>query len=170
MLPIFLGLAISNTILLLLTMGVGTQYSGGQAVFGAHFSAALFTGIFTLFVHCIVFTYFVGTGKWIKETISNGVLKEEEWWPKIKAFKRKVFPINLYAMIAVIATAVLGATAYAKDSHLSSWIHQMVAYFTLVLNLYAFYVEGKNIKENSELLAKAVDIKQKHIDEQEPGL
>jgi len=166
MLPIFIGLAVSNTILLVLTIVAGVQFAEAKAVFGSHFSAALFTGIFTLLVHCIVFTYFVGTGKWVKETISNGVLKEEEWLPKITDFKRKVFPINTYAMLFIIGTAILGAWAYGGGSPLAAGIHKTFAYITVVVNVFSFRIEGKYIRQNTELLNRAVAIKEAHIEDE----
>ena len=155
MLPIFIGLAISNTILLLLTVGTGTQFTSGQIPFGSHFSAGVFTALFTCLVHSIVFTYFIGTGKWVKEEVAKGRLKEADWVPQTKEFKMKSSPPALYAIILVLATAFLGAWVRSDATIFTYWLHKSVAYFTLAYNLFAFYIEGKVIAENTQLLEKA---------------
>ena len=155
MLPIFIGLAISNSILLFLTIGSGVQYTNGAVPFGSHFAAGVFTSIFTCLVHSIVFTYFIGTGKWIKEEVAKGKLKEADWVPQTKQFKMKTSPLALYCIILIIVTAILGAMVRSNDTLILYWLHKVFAYLTLIVNIFAFYIEGKIISENSHLLERA---------------
>jgi len=155
MLPIFIGLAISNTILLLLTIGTGMQYVSGKIPFGSHFSAGVFTALFTCLVHSIVFTYFIGTGKWIKEEVAKARLRAEDWIPQTKAFKMKTSPLALYSIILILVTSFLGASVQNHASMWMYWLHKSAAYLTLVFNVFSFYIEGKVIAENSNLLARA---------------
>ena len=155
MLPIFVGLAIANTILLFLTIGTGAAHVSGKIPFGTHFSAGVFTTLFTCLVHSIVFTYFIGTGKWIKEEAAKGKLRGDDWIPQTKKFKVQSSPVALYAILLIIATAFLGASVKSHASPIMYWLHRGFAYFTLVFNCYALYVEGKVIRENSRLLEAA---------------
>ncbi|MBI4397592.1 MAG: hypothetical protein HY586_00525 [Candidatus Omnitrophica bacterium] len=156
MLPIFIGLAASNTILLFLTLGTGAQFASGQVPFGSHFAAGVFTALFTCGVHSIVFTYFIGTGKWIKEEVAKARLKADDWIPQTKKFKMQTSPIALYCIMAIVITAISGATVKSNAAAFWYWLHKSAAYFTLVLNLCAFYIEGKVIRENSRLLENAL--------------
>ena len=155
MLPIFIGLAISNTILLFLTVGTGAQLALGRVPFGSHFSAAVFTTLFTCLVHSIVFTYFIGTGKWFKEEVGKGRLKAEEWLPQTKKFKMQTSPPALFSILLVLAVAILGASVKSHGNFLLYWLHRMTAYGALAYNLYSFWIEGKVIAENSKLIEKA---------------
>lgn len=155
MLPIFIGLAISNTILLMLTLGTGVQFTGGQIPFGSHFASGVFTTLFTCLVHSVVFTYFIGTGKWVKEEVAKGRLKEADWVPQTKQFKMKSSPPAMNAILLVLITAFLGAWARGNSTIFTYWLHKSFAYLTLVYNLFAFYIEGKVIAENTQLLERA---------------
>lgn len=154
MLPIFIGLAISNTIFLFLTIGTGVGLTSGKVLFGSHFSAALFTAFFTCLVHCVVFTYFIGTGRWVKESVKNGTLKAEEWASETKKLKAKTYPYALFSMMVVLITVFLGAGVH-PGSFFLKWLHQIAAYFSLALNILSFFVEGKFILANTRLLQRA---------------
>ena len=68
---LFRTLAILNLLALLLTFAVGAFSRFGADRTGelylTHFLLGLFTAIGTLLVHCLIFTYFLGTGRWVKE-------------------------------------------------------------------------------------------------------
>ncbi|HEV3203293.1 MAG TPA: hypothetical protein VGY77_02870, partial [Gemmataceae bacterium] len=38
-----------------------------DSLYLVHFILGLFSSIGTLLVHCMIFTYFLGTGRWVKE-------------------------------------------------------------------------------------------------------
>src|SRR5438045_5752329 len=76
-----------------------------------HFYLGLISAIATLLVHCLIFTYFLGTGRWVKEVgLAYGL--PDEPLPKLtRELKRKTFPPALFAMLIAIATAAAGAGA-----------------------------------------------------------
>ena len=39
----------------------------GVSIYLLHLLLGLFAGLTTLLVHCLIFTYFLGTGRWVKE-------------------------------------------------------------------------------------------------------
>ena len=65
---IFTVLASLNGLILLLTFAGGTGFKLGLGLpYLVHFSLGLLSAITTLLVHCAIFTYFLGTGRWVKE-------------------------------------------------------------------------------------------------------
>src|SRR5262245_36303513 len=61
------------TLLLLATIGVGLWHfvtedrARRDEIFVIHFVLGLCAALGVLLVHCIIFTYFLGTGRWVKE-------------------------------------------------------------------------------------------------------
>src|SRR5207245_6635398 len=72
---IFTTLAAIDAVALLATYVVGwvsrareaAQHWDTDPTYQIHFLLALFTAFLTLLVHCLMFTYFLGTGRWVKE-------------------------------------------------------------------------------------------------------
>src|SRR5207248_1389620 len=71
---IFTTLALTDSLALLVTFALGcwSKFGGGvrdetTSVYLLHFLFGVFTGIGTLLVHCLIFTYFLGTGRWVRE-------------------------------------------------------------------------------------------------------
>src|SRR5262249_15392728 len=77
----------------------------GDDTYMLHFVLGLAAGTTALFVHCIVFIYFLGTGRWVKEVaIAYGI--PDQPLPKLtRELKRKAFPPALFAMLVPIATS-----------------------------------------------------------------
>ncbi|MBY0526769.1 MAG: hypothetical protein K2R98_25480 [Gemmataceae bacterium] len=119
-----------------------------------HFTLGLFTAIGTLLVHCLIFTYFLGTGRWVKEVTLAYHLPDEPWHKETRELKRKTFPPALFAMLIAIATAAAGAGAQLREW---SWmVHGTLATLTLVINLWAFRVEYRNVDRNSQVLEEVL--------------
>src|SRR5919205_468764 len=97
---IFLGLAITNGTLLVVAFALGLMvpHHQGGTWHDLHFLIALLTTMATLLVHSIAFTYFLGTGKWIKEVVRVYALPE---WVAAQADrnKRRAFPFELWGMM-----------------------------------------------------------------------
>src|SRR6476469_7076711 len=79
------------------------------SAFMLHFLVCLFTAVGTLLFHCLIFTYFLGTGRWVKEVTLAYDLPDEPWHKRTRELKRATFPPALAAMLIVIATAAGGA-------------------------------------------------------------
>ena len=61
----------------------------------------------TLLVHSIVYTYFLGTGKWVKEVVR--VYGMPEWVEaQAKKNKRKAFRFEFWSMALIAVAAWLG--------------------------------------------------------------
>ena len=111
----FSVLAIISIVAMLATIGVGfwsfslerSTYQNG--IFIIHFYLGLATAIGILLIHCLIFTYFLGTGRWVKEVGLAFDLPDAPWPRLTRELKRATFPPALFAMLVGIATAAAGA-------------------------------------------------------------
>jgi hypothetical protein len=154
---IFTSLAILNTAALLATyfMGVVSKLRDGvlhpeEPTYLIHFVLGLFTAVGTLLVHCLIFTYFLGTGRWVKEVTLAYGLPDEPWHKETRELKRKVFPPALFAMLITIAAAAAGAGAQLQEW---PWtVHATLATAALLINLWAFRAEYRYLAANVVVL------------------
>lgn len=145
------------TLLMLATIGVGLWYfvteedsaSRGD-IYLIHFVLGLCTALAILLVHCIIFTYFLGTGRWVKEVTLAYRLPDVPWHKATRELKRATFPPALFSMLIVIATAAAGAGAQLTEW--PWWIHAVLAFLTVVINLWAFGVEYRNVTANAQVI------------------
>ena len=158
---IFLGLAATDGLLLLVSFGFGfvAQATGGPVAtdrtwMDLHFLLGLLTTMATLLVHSIVFTYFLGTGKWVKEVVR---VYELPAWVDAQAVKnkRKAFPFELWSMILIGSAAWMGAGSHAK-SWPSEW-HLGLSSLALAFNLGSFAAEYAAIVSQARLLLEVKD-------------
>jgi hypothetical protein len=119
-----------------------------------HFSVGLFAAILTLFVHCLIFTYFLGTGRWVKEVGLAYDLPDESLPKRTRELKRRTFPPALAAMLIAIATAAAGAGAQLQEW---PWlVHATLATIALVINGWAFIVEYRNVAINAGVIEQVM--------------
>jgi hypothetical protein len=163
---IFATLATINAILLIASFGLGLEFmmerdagvtapmanqpiSGG---FAWHMVSGLVTAVFTLLVHCLIFTYFLGTGRWVKEVARAYQLPDQPYPKLTREFKRRVFPPALFAMLAVIAAVASGAGAQTAAESLWGWSHPLLAVVALVINGWAYVIEFRIVSANSGVI------------------
>ncbi|WZO95902.1 hypothetical protein EP7_002874 [Isosphaeraceae bacterium EP7] len=151
---IFLGLAVTNLSLLLASFVLGLGASGeprgpGAVWHGTHFLMGLATTMVTLLVHSIVYTYFLGTNKWVREVV--GAYQMPEWVEvQSKKNKRKAFRFVLWGMTAIGATSWLGAASDAQG--LNPYWHLSAATLTFGFTLGAFAAEYAAIVSQARLI------------------
>src|SRR5262245_61946740 len=150
---IFLSLVALNSLALITSfaLGVLSKLRDGalhphDPTFLLHFLLGLFTAIGTLLVHCLIFTYFLGIGRWVKEVGLAYDLPDAELPRLTRELKRKTFPPALGAMLITIATAAAGAGAQLQEW---PWpVHATLALATLAVNAWAFVIEYRNLRIN----------------------
>lgn len=126
-----------------------------HALYLVHFLCGLFTALGVLFVHCIVFTYFLGTGRWVKEVGLAYELPDAALPRETRELKRTAFPAALRAMLIVIAAVAAGAGRQLTGWHWT--IHYSLAIATMHLNLCAFVVEYRCLSRNADVIAAVLD-------------
>jgi hypothetical protein len=157
MIRIFLFLAsLESLALLAATVGGilfklhGADNLADESRYLVHFSLGLFTVFGSLFVHCLIFVYFLGTGRWVKEVTLAYHLPDEPWHKQTRELKRRSFPPALIAMLAAIATAAVGQGARLLDW---PWgFHAGCVALALLTNGWAFFVEYRNVSANARIL------------------
>jgi hypothetical protein len=154
---IFLTLATVDGLALVLAFAFGCWskltdglHAAAGSVYLLHFLLGLFTAVCTLLAHCLIFTYFLGTGRWVKEVTLAYHLPDVPWHKRTRELKRLTFPPALAAMLVTIATAAGGGGA-----QMLSWpweLHFGLAIAALVINLWAFRLEYRSVTENASVL------------------
>ena len=154
---IFTPLALLTGLALLAAYIVGTisKLRGSlanplDATYVYHFGLGLGSAVLALLVHCLVFTYLLGTGRWVKEVTIAYQLPDEPWHKETRELKRRTYPVALIAMLVPIAAGAAGLGNQLL--RWPWWIHFTIATITLLVNLWAFRIEYRNIALNSRVL------------------
>jgi len=150
-------LAALTFLTLLTAFGIGLLSQARQALehpddvtFTLHFYLGLFAVLLTLAVHCLVFIYLLGTGRWVKEVAIAYKIPDRPLPKLTRELKRRTFPVALLAMLVPIATAAAGAGAQRREWHWT--IHFSLAIATLLVNAWAFVVEYRNVRTNAGVI------------------
>jgi hypothetical protein len=152
MASLFRVLAALNLLALLATIAAGAASKFvDHDLYLLHFTLGLFTAIGTLLVHCLIFTYFLGTGRWVKEVglvyrFPDGGLPKTT-----RELKRAAFPPALIAMLVTIAATAAGAGAQLQDW--PWYVHGAMALIALAVNVWAFVLELRYLETNARVLA-----------------
>ncbi len=159
MIALFLVLTTMN----LLCLGVATLIgyaTSGHDLLGIHPPPGmhLLSGVFAAFVccavHCVVFTYFIATAKWVQHAISVKQLDPNSGAPT-RSFRAQAFPAAIIAMTVVFITAFSGA---AVDNYgMSKSVHQAMALGSLAVNVVVAGVEYRAITRNARLIDSILD-------------
>lgn len=133
-----------------LSRGRGSLISPDDPTYLIHFYLGLLAVLVTLGVHCLIFIYFLGTGRWVKEVALAYRLPDAPLPRLTRDLKRRTFPLALTAMLVSIATAAAGAAAQRQEW---DWkIHAGLAITALLVNLLAFVLEYRNVSINAGII------------------
>jgi hypothetical protein len=154
---IFLGLAVLDLAALVVAFAVGVLSRTRDALLNLqdptytwHLYLGLFAALGTILLHCIVMTYFLGTGRMIKEVCLAYELPDEHWPRTTRDLKRRNTPWALLAMSVTIACAASGIADQHRDW--PWWVHLLLALATLVVNAGVVMREYRNITINGGVL------------------
>lgn len=156
---ILLGLACTNYLLVAITVYLGLLSDGrgqtdGRDLFHYHLMSAISTALFTMFVHCIVFTYFLGTTRWVRET-SAAYSLDNELSQRSQRCRFRAFSAALIGIFAIVMTVASGAwtdTALpGAEKTWSLWAHRILPGATYVYMLFAFRRQYLAVEEHMEL-------------------
>jgi hypothetical protein len=160
---IFLALASAQTAALVASFLLGIvshlrhgSQQGEESIYLVHFTVGLFTAIGSLLVHCIIFTYFLGTGRWVKEVKLAYHLPDAPLPRLTRELKRQTFPPALAAMLVTIAAAAAGAGAQHQLPQWPWQLHLALSAAALIVNLWAFRIEYRNIAQNVGVIERVL--------------
>lgn len=140
-----------------------------------HMLFALASISFTLLVHAIVLTYFMGTGRWIEETSAAYRFEPNARAENIR-LKYKVIPGMMLCMLLLILTGAFGAIADPASNATmqnSPTIHLALAAATLLSNILVSFIEhfqiGRNSKVVEAVYAEVLRVRKERGLDQEPA-
>ena len=119
-----------------------------------HFRFALASSVFALFVHAVVLTYFMGTGRWIQETIEAYRFDSAAREQNVK-LKYQVLPGMMLCLLLVLATGAFGAIADPSSNtqmEYGATIHFTIAVTFFIVNLLVNVIQYGAIVRNSEVV------------------
>ena len=155
MIPLFVGLTLVNLLGLAAAAALGYAAKGGYAVGPWHVLSGALAALACCGVHCVVFTYFAATAKWVQHAIEVKRLDPLLAAPT-RSFKAQAFPAAVLAMASTFFAAVLGAGA---DNYQGAWPlwHHGSAVGAFVVNLLVAGVEYRAIARNGRLIDGVLD-------------
>jgi ABC-type antimicrobial peptide transport system permease subunit len=134
---VFLYLATLDTLALLAAFASGFVWGGDPKTL-IHFHLGLWSVVLNLGVHCIIFIYFLGTGRWVKEVAIAYDLPDQPWPKLTRELKRRTFPPALAAMlIATMISIPLGVTAATHRGSLIDTLSTLIALLGISLPSFA---------------------------------
>lgn len=149
---IFLGLALLGTLLFVAVgvTGAIAKRAPNPELIPLHLMLGVFAAIYLCGLHTLTMFHLIGTGKDMKEQAL--VLKDHyaEILDYVKGFKKQVFPLATITMLVTIAAEVVGGGVHTRA--LPSLVHQSLVGAAFVLNLWAFWVEYRAVKQNLILM------------------
>jgi len=149
MIPLFLGLTAFNLLCLITTTCMGYALAGSGHASSTHLMLGVMTTMACIGVHCVVFTYFIATAKWVQHAVTLKSLSQE-WVEPTRSFKLQAFPAALLGMGSVFLTAILGAAA--DNYAVSAKLHFAAAVGAVIVNAIVAQREYAAIKRNGKLI------------------
>ncbi|MGL4555028.1 MAG: hypothetical protein ACRC33_28000 [Gemmataceae bacterium] len=131
-----------------------SRHNPADSTFLVHVWLGMLTNIATLAVHCLIFIYFLGTGRWVKEVALAYQIPDEPLPKLTRELKRKSFPPALFAMLIVIAASAAGAGVQTAGWWWG-W-HAVSATAALAVNLWAFWVEVRCVSINGGVIDRVM--------------
>lgn len=124
-----------------------------------HMMTGLAGLVFAALVHAIVFTYFMGTGRWIEET-SRAYHLPDDTHQTSQSIKYRLMPGMTCGIVLLVVTGALGGAADpASPVEFAGWLgmnaattHLVVGALTIAVNLAVHIHEFRSIERNGELI------------------
>lgn len=154
MLPLFLGISVVNLLGLVVVGALGYGVRGGRDWGTYHQLGGVLATLTCCAVHCIVFTYFIATAKWMRHAIDVKRLDPALADPT-RSFKAQAFPAALLAIGVVFLTAVFGAARVGYG--VSPLWHHVLAVAAVVVNAGVAALEYRAIVRNGALIESILD-------------
>src|SRR6185369_16146763 len=104
-----------------------------------------FVAILIVMLQCLIFGFFIGSGKSIKRVVQENGLSAD-WVQKTKDYKNQSYPALMLAIVVSAAAAILGGGA-ARGA-VPIWLHEGFIWLALALNARSLWISYKVVVEN----------------------
>lgn len=172
---IFLTLASVSTLLLVTVFFIGLNIGDArlpesQGLVSWHMMLALTGLVFATLVHALVFTYFMGTGRWM-EDVSKAYELQTHWGSESQKLKYRILPLMSFCFVMLLVTVGFGAAADPASKMgfegfaglKPATCHMLVAITTVTVNFLANIYEFQALERNgnlvNEVMAKVREIR-----------
>lgn len=155
MISLFLGLTLANLAGLCTAAALGYLYADGGSAGRWHVVVGALAAITCCAVHCVVFTYFIATAKWVQHAILIKQLDPALAAPT-RSFKAQAFPAALASIVMVFVTSVFGAAA--DNSYARPLYHHLLALAMIATNVVSAIVEYGAIRSNGLLIDRVLEL------------
>lgn len=117
----------------------------------SHVGIGLFSAVYTAAVHSLLILFMIVTGRVLREAMAARPLGPE-FLAELNAFfaRKSAYPAALFAVLAIVAAAVLGFGHRGFGIHPA--IHWLAGVLALTFNLWAISLEYRALKENQHLI------------------
>lgn len=136
--------SVSATIILFFLATMGMAY-GHLLPVNLHMLWGFFVAILIVLLQCLIFGFFIGSGKSIKRVVADNDL-EAHWVQKTKDYKNQSYPALMLAIVLSAMAAILGGGFAAGVTPL--WLHELFVWLALAANLRSLWISYKVVVEN----------------------
>lgn len=143
-------LAAANLTLMAVTAVVGLIVDGRDG-FARHFLLGVMTGLFTCFVHVVLFMYFVVQEKIVTQSILQHDL-DAVYSAKVQGMKSRALHLSAIGIFAVLLASGLGA---AIGIYVGSTPHLFAAFACMFVNAVLFVFQYALIVEYGDMFRTA---------------
>jgi hypothetical protein len=116
---------------------------------GLHMLWGCFTALLVIFLQCLIFGFFINSGKSIKKVVKDHGLSED-WVQKTKDYKNRSYPMLMLAILVSVTAAILGGGV--SVGALPVWVHAVAVWGALGVNAYSFLISYRVIVDNVEAI------------------
>lgn len=139
---VFASVSVTVILLYLLTMGLAYSH---LFPLGAHMLLGLFTSILIILLQCLIFGFFIGSGKSMKKKVQELGL-DPDWIQKTKDYKNRSYPALMLAILLSVTAAVLGGAV--STGALPVWLHAGSIWLALLSNARSLWISYRVIVDN----------------------
>jgi hypothetical protein len=136
--------SVSATIILFFFATMGLAY-GHVFSIEQHMIWGFFVATLIVLLQCLIFGFFIGSGKSIKRVVADNDL-EPHWVQKTKHYKNKCYPALMLAIVISAAAAILGGGA--ASGAVPIWVHEILVWLALAANLRSLWISYRVVIEN----------------------
>ena len=136
--------SVSATIILFFLATMGMAY-GHVLPVNLHILWGFFVATLIVLLQCLIFGFFIGSGKSIKRVVADNNLGAY-WVQKTKDYKNKCYPALMLAIVISAASAILGGGV--ASGALPIWIHEIFIWLALAANVRSLWISYQVVVEN----------------------
>jgi hypothetical protein len=136
--------SVSATIILFFLATIGMAY-GHLLPVNLHMLWGFFVATLIVLLQCLIFGFFIGSGKSIKRVVADNNLGPY-WVQKTKDYKNKCYPALMLAIVISAAAVILGGGV--ASGTIPIWVHEIFVWFALAANIRSLWISYRVVVEN----------------------